>query len=68
MFFEFLEDLGSQYLQVFGPKHFRDARIVLVYPGVQTLFGALDDRVNCPERIVQIQGYGANVFHVLPAA
>ena len=66
--FELHDDFTANLANILGLEQLGDARVMLTHPRVQALFGTLDDRVYGPQRVVQIQGDGANVVHVLPAA
>ena len=61
-------NLPAQLARRIGGIHFGRSRIVFTQPVPQRLLGAVNDRVNFPERVVEIDRDRADVFHGLRAA
>jgi len=58
-----VQDLLAQYAHVFHREHLRNARIVVAQPCVQALLGTLDNGVDFPKRVVEVERYGAYTVH-----
>jgi len=55
----FLDDFVAQGRYRFGREARRDRRVVFGQPRPQLLLSAAYDRPDFPERVIEIEGYGA---------
>ena len=63
----FADDLFAQGQQIRWSVHLNDAWNVVAQPVVETLLRALNNRLNRPQCVVQVQGNRTNAVHVLLA-
>lgn len=59
----FFQNLLAQDTHILRREHVGYPRIVFTQPGIQALLGPLDDRVNFPKRVVEVERYCADAVH-----